>query len=53
MYDEGFDVYLPCRRGTLYSDTHDTYTKYDKEFWDFSSITDEYKDIAAAIDVVY
>ena len=39
LFDAGYDVWIGCSRGTLFSDEHETYAQGSEDYWDFNTGT--------------
>jgi len=53
LYDEGFDLWFPYNRGTIYSRKNANYSQYDPEFWDFSWYDNGMIDNRVELDFIY
>lgn len=52
LVDEGYDVWLANRRGTLYSQKHLVHKPYQEQFWDFSLDEPILHDIPALVEYI-
>ena len=56
LFDEGYDVYLACRRGTAYSRSHETFDLTTKagldDYFDYNTETVGVEDIEAFVDLI-
>ncbi|KYB27361.1 Lipase 1-like Protein [Tribolium castaneum] len=52
LVNNGYDVWLPHRRGSAYGKGHIKYNRTDPQFWDFSFHECGYYDITAEIDFI-
>lgn len=49
LFDAGYDVWLGCARGTIFSDKHETLENDSEEYWDFNTETIGNQDVPAMV----